>query len=114
MKQKARNLRKQQTDAEKKLWWELRNRQLAGYKFKRQYVLEKYIVEFYCAEKLLVIEVDGGQHAEQKEYDEKRTEFLISKGYKVIRFWNNEVMENLDGVLEMIMIELKGSPHPPA
>ncbi|MDB2414338.1 transcription-repair coupling factor [Rickettsiales bacterium] len=107
----ARNLRKNQTEVEKKLWSELRGRRFGGYKFRRQHDIEKYIVDFVCLDKKLIIELDGGQHAEQKEHDKKRTKFLESKGYRVIRFWNNQVIENLEGVLENIQSVLKNTPH---
>ena len=81
-----------------------------GYKFRRQAPVGEFIVDFLCMEKPLIIELDGGQHAENTNYDGKRTEILNRRGFKVIRFWNNEVLTNLDGVLQMISQEL-GSPH---
>ena len=100
--QKARALRKDQTEVEKKLWFNLNNRQLQGFKFKRQYPIHPYIADFACLEKRLIIELDGGQHADQENYDQERTQFLESRGFKVLRFWNNEILENLEGVLETI------------
>ena len=96
----ARTLRKNITPQEQKLWNLLRNRQFYGAKFVRQYPIGPYIVDFACRRKKLVIELDGGQHNTDKniEKDNKRTEFLISKGYTVIRFWNNEVDNNIEGV----------------
>ncbi len=88
---KARKLRNNQTDAEKRLWSCLRNRQLHGYKFRRQYPVGPYIVDFICLNKGLIIELDGGQHLEQEAYDARRTLFLNQKKFKVIRFWNNEM-----------------------
>lgn len=109
----ARSLRKEQTDVEKWLWSQLRNRQLGGYKFKRQFPIGKYIVDFYCVEKKLVVELDGGQHLhDQKEYDEQRTKDLEKQGIILLRFWNNQITENLEGVLETILDALrKTSPN---
>jgi very-short-patch-repair endonuclease len=112
---KARNLRKAQTDAERVLWQQLRNRQLSGAKFKRQYGMGRYIVDFICLESKLIVEVDGGQHAEQHEYDAQRTAWLEAQGFKVLRFWNNEVLSETAVVLEVIMRELLNfnpSPQP--
>ena len=100
--QRVRELRKEQTPPEWKLWQVLRNRRLDGIKFKRQTVIGKYIVDFSCAEMNLVIELDGGQHAGQTEYDAIRTAFLEAEGYLVLRFWNNDVMNNLDAVVNEI------------
>jgi very-short-patch-repair endonuclease len=96
----ARNLRKNLTDAERTLWQKLRARGLEGHKFRRQVPLGPYIVDFVCKSAQLVVEVDGGQHAEQEDYDRKREHFLRSQGYEVVRFWNNEVLGNLEGVLK--------------
>jgi len=106
----ARILRKNQTPQETKMWNILRNSQIQGLKFRRQYPIESYIVDFVCKEIKLIIEVDGGQHNEVKniEYDNERTRVLESKGYKVIRFWNNEVDENIEGVYQKIIDEIKG------
>ena len=86
MKHLARALRRHQTDAEKVLWYRLRNHQLEGRKFRRQQVMGKYIADFFCLELKLVIELDGGQHAERAEQDEQRTQYLQSLGYRVLRF----------------------------
>ena len=102
--QKARSLRKNQTDAEKLLWQKLRNRGLNDYKFRRQVPIGPYVADFLCESAQLIVEVDGGQHAENKEYDQYRDDFLRANGYKVIRFWNNEVLGNLDGVLGAIAL----------
>lgn len=93
-----RNLREGQTDAEKKFWEMVRNRRLGGFKFKRQEQIERYIVDFVCFEKGLIVELDGGQHNDNVR-DCVRAEFLEGKGFLVKRYWNNEVMENMDGVL---------------
>jgi very-short-patch-repair endonuclease len=107
----ASHLRTNQTDAEKHLWHALRNRQLAGFKFRRQFSLPPYIVDFACLECRLIVEVDGGQHAEQESYDTERSQHLIKQGYRVLRFWNNEVLGNLEGVLTKVLQELN-TPHP--
>ncbi len=106
IRQKAKQLRRNSTDAERNLWSHIRNRQLQGWKFRRQLPVGQYIVDFACPELRLIIEIDGGQHAEQVLYDLGRTRFLQSKGYKVIRFWNNEVLGNIEGVLEALTLTL--------
>ena len=111
LKQLARSLRKNQTDAERKLWHRLRARELCGYKFRRQYPIAPYIVDFVCIEKTLVVEIDGGQHGTMTEIDNTRTEFLNARGYRVLRFWNNEVLRQLDAVLAKILDSLT-HPHP--
>ena len=110
----AKTLRTQQTDAEQRLWYHLRAHRFMDVKFKRQKPLGRYIVDFVCLELRLIIEVDGGQHAEQVEYDQRRDAWLRSEGYTVLRFWNNEVMQQLDGVLEQIRlaVALSASPRP--
>ena len=97
---RARKLRRQASDAERLLWRHLRNRQLAGFKFRRQCVIEPYVVDFVCLEAGLIIEVDGGQHAEQAAYDARRTARLERMGYRVMRFWNHEILTEIDAVLE--------------
>ena len=111
-----RKLRRNQTDAEKILWNYLRNRKFGGYKFYRQYGVGNYIVDFYCPACRLVIELDGGQHNEEniEKLDDLRTDKIEMLGSKVIRFWNNEVIENTEGVLEVINEYLESnSPQPP-
>ena len=107
----ARNLRKNSTIHEKRLWNLLKNRQFHNLKFKRQHPIGDYIIDFICKEIKLIIEIDGGQHNEPESinYDNERTEFLNSLGYKVLRFWNNEIYENIDGVLLKIKQEI--NPH---
>jgi adenine-specific DNA-methyltransferase len=105
-------MRRQASDAETLLWRHLRNRQLLGYKFRRQVVLEPYIVDFACLEAKLIIEADGGQHAEQASYDARRTTRLEEMGYKVLRFWNHEILGETDAVLERIASELGERPSP--
>jgi len=112
-KQLARNLRKNLTDAEKRLWYNLRDRQLGGWKFRRQHVIGPFIVDFVCLEKKLVIELDGGQHAEMEAQDQKRTDYLIRKGFRVMRFWNNEVLQETEAVLETIFDMLSDEDSPP-
>ena len=101
-KHKAIKLRKESTPAERKLWSRLRNDQL-GVTFRRQHAVGNYIPDFCCPKAKLVIELDGSQHLEQEEYDEERTKYLESLGYKVIRFWNNDVTNNTDGVILAII-----------
>ena len=97
----ARVLRKKQTDAEKLLWRHLRAKQLEGRKFRRQHPIGNYVVDFVCLEESLVVEVDGGQHADYTE-DAQRDRWLTAQGFKILRFWNNEVLTNIEGVLESI------------
>ena len=101
----ARNLRKNSTKEEYIIWQILRNRNFFNLKFKRQIPIGKYIVDFLCEEKNIIIEIDGGQHNSDVNIikDEERTKFLESKGYKVIRFWNNDINNNLDGVYQQLM-----------
>ena len=101
----ARQLRKNQTEAESILWNRLRSRQIAGTKFRRQQPIENYIVDFVSLKKRIIIELDGGQHAEGRKRDNARDKILEGNGFKVLRFWNNEVFENLEGVLEVIRQE---------
>jgi very-short-patch-repair endonuclease len=98
----ARDLRKNATEAEALLWNRLRARQMEGAKFRRQQPLENFIVDFVSFEKRIVIELDGGQHAEDKDKDEERDICLKNNGFTVLRFWNSEIFENLEGVLETI------------
>lgn len=96
----VRSLRKKSTPQERIVWARLKNRQFNNFKFRRQYLIGKYIVDFVCLEKKLIIELDGWQHKEKnhRSYDLERTRFLIEKGYKIVRFWNNDVNSNLAGV----------------
>lgn len=104
--QKARELRKALTPAERKLWAVLRGDKL-GANFRRQHAIGPYIADFCCIKGKLIIELDGSQHLEQAEYDDERTKFLEAQGYRVIRFWNSEVMKDLDGVIQAILLELE-------
>ena len=108
----ARRLRRNLTDAERKLWARLRRRQLDGCKFRHQASIHPYIVDFLCLEKRLIVEVDGGQHAIAAAADARRTAWLRSQGFRVIRFWNNDVTQNTDGVLEIVRQHLSAY-HPP-
>lgn len=99
----SRTNRKQQTDAEKVLWHHLRNRQLAGLKFRRQYPVDKFILDFYCIEKKIAIELDGSQHIENQVSDEKRSKVLKTYGINVLRYWDNEVLLDVKGVLSHIL-----------
>ena len=101
-----RKLRGQLTDAERKLWYALRDRRLGGFKFVRQEAIGPYIADFVCRDKNLVIEVDGGQHAENPR-DLVRDSYLSNEGYRVLRFWNNDVLSNREDVLLMILDALK-------
>jgi very-short-patch-repair endonuclease len=107
-KQRARSLRKAMTDAERLLWQHLRRRQLAGWKFRRQHAVGPFIVDFVCVARKLIVEVDGGQHASDVGQDEKRSRYLSKEGYRILRFWNNDVLKEIDGVLEIIARELSG------
>jgi very-short-patch-repair endonuclease len=99
-------LRKEITPEEKRLWFQLRNNSL-GYRFRRQHSIGNFIADFFCAEKRLIIELDGSQHLDNKEADRERTAYFESLGIKVIRFWNSEVKNNLDEVMAKIEEELK-------
>lgn len=104
--QRAHDLRKEPTPAEAKLWAYLRNDQL-GVNFRRQHAIGNYIPDFCCIKKKLIIELDGSQHLEQAEYDTERTKYFESLDYKVIRFWNNDVMNDINGVIRVIQFALE-------
>ena len=106
---KARELRRNATDAEKLLWKRLRMGQVESHKFRRQQPIGEYIVDFVCAERKLIVEVDGGQHVEQAAYDESRSKWLQDQGYRVVRFWNHDVLAMPDTVLSTILGELDKS-----
>ena len=108
----ASRLRRGSTDAERLLWSKLRSRQLEGWKFRRQVTIEPYIVDFLCWDAAVIVEVDGSQHNEAA--DAQRTAFLKDAGYRVVRFWNNDVLQNVDGVLEELVLILtqQGSRRP--
>ncbi len=102
LKNIRRTLRQNATPQEVILWSRLKNEQL-GYKFRRQHSFGKYVADFYCREKALVIEIDGSQHLEQKEYDDKRSDFFEQQGLHVLRFWDNEINTSISGVMEKII-----------
>ncbi len=116
----ARKLRREETDAERKLWSRIRDRQFHGLKFRRQVPVCGYVADFLCHEVKLIVELDGGQHAERGEEDARRTRALNEAGFLVLRFWNNDVLANTDGVLTAIAEELQAAermdnglaPHP--
>jgi adenine-specific DNA-methyltransferase len=112
--ERARKLRRSQTEAEAKLWSRLRDRRLDGWKFKRQVPKGSYIVDFFCADAALVVELDGGQHTDDGAvaHDARRTRYLQECGYRVVRFWNAEVFTNVDGVLSTIWAKLQEPPLP--
>jgi len=102
----ARTLRANSTDAERLLWSKLRSRQLDGWKFRRQVPLGRYVVDFLCEEARLVVELDGGQHDQMIERDALRTQWLGDNGYRVVRFWNNDAMSNIEGILQTLTLAL--------
>ena len=113
---RATALRRSLTDAERHLWYFLRRRNLQGYRFRRQAPVGPFIIDFLCIEARLAIELDGSQHASARIYDEQRERMLAQRGIRVLRFWNNEVLQRTEAVLQVISVELdKGaarSPHP--
>jgi very-short-patch-repair endonuclease len=116
MLERARTLRLNQTEAEQRLWYYLRAHRFMGLKFKRQKPIGNYIVDFICLSPKLVIEIDGSQHAEQADYDHCRDTWLREQGFLVLRFWNNEVLNQTEGVLESIrqaILALSPDPSPP-
>ena len=102
MKQLARKLRRNSTDAELKLWKAIRNSQIKNSRFRRQHIIGPFIVDFICPEKRLIIELDGGQHNEQVLQDQERTLFLEKQGFRVLRFWNNQIFNEFESVLEKL------------
>ncbi len=103
----SRRLRKSETDAEPKIWQQLRSRNLNGTKFRRQHPVGPYIVDFICINSKLIIELDGSQHQQQQEYDAKRSVFLEEAGYRVLRFWDNDVLLNTESVMQVIFETLR-------
>ena len=118
LKGRARSLRANLTDAEQRLWARLRRKQILGLQFYRQKPLGRYIADFACHAHRLVIEVDGSQHGERSTADEERTRGIEAHGYRVLRYWNNDVLRKIDGVLEDILSAITkaardlGDPHP--
>ncbi|MYA50565.1 MAG: endonuclease domain-containing protein [Chloroflexi bacterium] len=114
---RSRELRSASTDAEQALWQRVRARQLGGYKFRRQVPIAWFIADLVCEEGKLIVELDGSQHQERTEADERRTRQIERHGYRVMRVWNNDVLKNIDGVLEALLAELQRgdglNPSPP-
>jgi very-short-patch-repair endonuclease len=106
----SRNLRKRQTEAENLLWRHLRRKQVEGFRFRRQQPIGRYIGDFVCLEKRLILEIDGGQHDIERDKDQERTNWLVTEGYRVLRFWNIDVLNNLEGVLETIRLNVLADP----
>ena len=104
---RARQLRTDMTDAERRLWSLLRDRRLGGHKFRRQHPVGSFIADFACLERMLIVEADGGQHADNPD-DQRRTDWLRSQGWRVVRFWNNDVLRNSDSVATAILQSLDG------
>jgi very-short-patch-repair endonuclease len=108
----ARHLRRNSTDAERRLWYRLRNYQIGQVKFRRQQPIGRYIADFVCFECGLIVELDGSQHVARTREDEERTAWLNSQGFRVMRFWNQLIFEEMDSVLEAIGLALEEPPHP--
>ena len=112
--ERARTLRREMTDAERAFWRRVRDRRFGGMKFRRQVPVGSYFADFLCCEKKIMVELDGGQHVERAAYDEHRTQFLESQGYQVVRFWDNDVLKNMDVVLaELARLCGMEGPLPP-
>ena len=109
----AKTMRHVPTQAEKKFWWMVRDRRLGGYKFKRQHLIGRYIADFVSIEGKLIVELDGGQHAEQREYDAERDAFFESHGFRVVRYWNAEFLKNQEAVANQLL-RLLGGGKPPS
>ena len=112
LQQRSKELRKNYTQAELALWQAIRKKQLYGYNFRRQFVIGNYIADFACLEKRLIVEVDGGQHMDDERYDLERDAWIRSQNFTVLRFWNNEVLNNLDSVLFVIADTLNNGVTP--
>jgi very-short-patch-repair endonuclease len=108
---RARALRRNPTDAERSLWKHLRKLQISGHRFRRQHPLGRYVVDFICLERRLVVELDGGPHALKTSYDTQRDKWLRSEGFRVLRIWNNEVFANIEGVKTAIWMALEEQPR---
>jgi len=103
---RAGELRQNQTEAESKLWSRLRAHRMAGVQFRRQHAIGNYVVDFCAPRRKLIVELDGSQHLDQAKYDLERTQYLESKGYRVLRFWNHDITNNIDAVLNIIWEEI--------
>jgi len=104
---RAKAMRREPTDAERRLWAALRARRFGPFKIRRQRAIGPFIVDFVCIERRLIVELDGGQHALAQPYDDARTRYLETRGFRVLRFWNNDVLANTEGVLTMIVAALE-------
>jgi very-short-patch-repair endonuclease len=109
LRDRARQLRKQMTDTEQFVWAQLRRKQFDGFRFRRQFPVGSYIVDFVCLEARVILELDGGQHAEQQEADQRRTQWLESQGFKLLRFWNHIALTEWDSVEQVLWQVLKES-----
>ncbi|MGA8032980.1 MAG: DUF559 domain-containing protein [Casimicrobiaceae bacterium] len=109
---RARQLRRESTDAEQRLWWLLRDRRLAGHKFRRQHSIGPYFADLACVERRIIIELDGGQHVERRAYDDRRSTWLEGRGWRVLRFWDDDVLLRTGDVLEVIVRAFADAPHP--
>lgn len=107
IRNRAIELRSERTPAERKLWARLRSQQLGGFRFRQQHLVDRYILDFYCPSTRLAVELDGDSHIEQEMYDSARTTWLTANGYRVLRFTNSDVHENIESVLEAILTECK-------
>lgn len=107
---RARQLRSNPTEAEKRIWHYLRDKQVGGFRFRRQQPIGPYIVDFFCPQAKLIVEIDGGQHSPER--DDKRSRWLEGRGYRVIRFWNNDVLGNAEGVWTALTEVLRVYPPP--
>jgi len=108
----ARKLRREMTDAERLLWRYLRNRELLGHKFRRQHAIGGFIADFICIDAKLIVEADGGQHADLADADAERTRHLEALGYRVLRFWNDDILLRIEDVLEAVIDAQGAHPHP--
>src|SRR5271154_5177525 len=111
---RARRMRREMTEAELKLWVVLRNRALVGAKFRRQTPIGNYIADFCCLDRRLIVELDGGQHAEQEASDASRTKFLQEQGFRVLRFWNAQVLTGLEFVVEEVRVAIRENELAPS
>ena len=111
-RERGRSLRQNMTEAEWRLWQILRSHQIRGHKFRRQVPIGRYIADFVCHEARLIVEVDGGQHDRSSPQEAERSEFLQNEGYRILRFWNNEVLANLDSILQTIADRRARPDHP--
>ena len=110
----AKGLRVEATEAEQAMWYRLRDRRFMGLKFRRQVPLERYIADFVCWELKLIVELDGGQHMARAVYDQRRSQWLAGQGYTVLRYWNNQVLQEMEAVLEAmrLWVQEQRAPHP--